>query len=242
MGNILNNAELFICEAALAKIQKLIFGNPHKECGGFLIGSLSCDPVNGRWIGFVEDVYCIERYGESAAFTFLPTDTINAMSHIAKNYRHDLNTVDEVDRFRITRRSEEIPFYVDTKRIIGNFHSHGQYDAFFSSTDEKMMKKQSTNEFYVVYSPRHKKIIGKFKDTHFNFYDAVIHLFNSIGIWDGEYTPATYENKVTSSAPAFDIVRYVYEKTVQYNKNIEENLKKRFNFSVNDLQKKKVLT
>ena len=253
MGNILNNADLFINEAALTKIQKLVYGNSNMECGGFLIGTLSCDPVNGRWVGFVEDAYCIERYGEPSTFTFLPMDTLDAMSYIAKKYRQTIDTADEVDRFRITRKSEEIPFYIDTKRIIGNFHSHGIFDAFFSPIDEEMMRKQSTNEFYVVYSPSQKKIIGKFKDTNFNFFGTVIHLFNSIEILDGEYTgitaaapvlirlPTTYDKKDNCSAPILNIVRHVYEKTVQYNQTVENDLRKRFNFSTDALNKKKVL-
>jgi len=211
------------------------------ECGGFLIGSLSCDPVNGRWIGFVEDAYCIERYGEPSTFTFLPMDTLDAMSYIEKKYRQVLESDEEVGRFRVTRKSDQIPFFVDAKRIIGNFHSHGNHSAFFSPTDEKMMQEQSTNEFYIVYSPSHKRIIGKFKDTYFNFYNATIHFFHSIEIRDGEYTPATYDRKDNYSAPVLGIVRHIFEKTVQYNQEVEAALKKRFNFSVADLQKKKVL-
>jgi|GEM_PF-907191 len=241
MKNILSNADLFISEAALTKIQKLVYGNPHMECGGFLIGTLSCDPVNGRWVGFVEDAYCIGRYGEPSTFTFFPIDALNAMSYIAKKYRQALDTDDDVDRFRTTRKSEEIPFALDTKRIIGNFHSHGIFDAFFSDTDEQMMRKQSTDEFYVVYSPSRKRIIGKFKDTNFNFYNAVIHHFNPVEILYDEYTPATYDKKDVCSAPTFGIVRHVYEKTVQYRSVVEDDLKKRFNFSTDDLHKKNVL-
>jgi len=241
MGNILNNADLYIYETALIKIQKLVYGNPDKECGGFLLGTLSCDPVNGRWLGLVEDAYCINRYGEPSTFTFLPIDTLNAMSYVAKKYRQSLETDNEIKRFCITRSTDKIPFHINTKRIIGNFHSHGNSDAFFSTIDEHMMRKQSTNEFYIVHSPSHKKIIGKFKDTKFNFYKSTIHFINPVEVKYDEYSPATYDEIDACSSPIFGIIRNIYEKNVKYSPKVEEDLKKRFNYSTDNLLGKKVL-
>ena len=47
--------------------------------------------------------------------------------------------------------------------IIGTYHSHGQFDAYISPTDNNFLKSRAGMEFFLVYSPETKKRVLKFK-------------------------------------------------------------------------------
>ena len=46
-------------------------------------------------------------------------------------------------------------------KVIGNFHSHGEYPAIFSKED-KIMEENSPNNFcHLTYSPKYEEINGE---------------------------------------------------------------------------------
>jgi len=146
-------AQLLLSVYAYNKIVNHAKKKSQLECGGFLIGNLAQDQVTGAWIGVIEDVFCDNSVGEPSTYTFTPQMTLSALNYCKDHYRDDWDV---------------------TKHIIGNYHSHGMHDAFFSETDEKMMHAQATNEFYLVFSPKRKNFVSRFMDSNFTIYDVQI--------------------------------------------------------------------
>ena len=211
---------LYIEEKCMLKIQNLVFNNEKKECGGYLIGSVLKDEITNQYIGMVNDVYCINVYGSENSFTFTSEEQMRMLEYI--NNENEVNNTNY--------------------HMIGNFHSHGQIKAYFSEVDEQMMRQYKSKEFYMVYSPKNKEVIAKFKDEEFNFYDVKINIINSETIKDEIYNKTYYKsNENYYSAKHLDIKQEVYTKEVKYNNQVQQELDKRFNFSAEDIKGKKVL-
>jgi len=122
-------AYVFMDKQVIQKINRLIHHDPHKECGGFFIGNVAKDDVSGRYSIHVHDLYFEELYGTSSTFEFSTEYTMNAVKYVKKNCKG--------------------------YHIIGNIHSHAQFQAFFSSVDDDMMSQARDNSFYMVVSPKH---------------------------------------------------------------------------------------
>lgn len=148
------HAELYISSNAKEKMLGHIMKNPKLECGGMLIGNIAQDAVTKKWIGKIDDVYFDDSIGTASEYTFKSVMISEAYKYCLQKYRVDWD---------------------DTKHIIGNYHSHGTFDAFFSSVDEKMMRQYKTNEFYIVYSPSYNRFIATFMDTNYQKHEVVIY-------------------------------------------------------------------
>lgn len=147
-------------QKAKDKMLDPIFANPKKEIGGLLIGTISQDPVTKTIIVFVNDVYMAKEYGSSSGFVFDSKFSMDAYEYIKKIYK---------DRD-----------YGITNRVIGNVHSHAQYDAFWSATDKQMMEKIKTDELYMVISPSE------------NNYKAVLKLISNQPGKNHDYYPVNH--------------------------------------------------
>ena len=145
-------AELFITTYAKDKMLDHINRNPKLECGGILIGNVSQDPFTKKWMGKIDDVYFDDSLGTPSNYVFKSSMIMDALQYCSENYKIG---------------------WTYTKHIIGNYHSHGTFDAFFSSVDEQMMRQYKSNEFYIVYSPSHKKFVVKFMDLNFKSHNVI---------------------------------------------------------------------
>jgi len=139
-------AYVFMDKQVIQKINRLIHHDPHKECGGFFIGNVAKDDVSGRYSIHVHDLYFEELYGTSSTFEFSTEYTMNAVKYVKKNCKG--------------------------YHIIGNIHSHAQFQAFFSSVDDDMMSQARDNSFYMVVSPKHGTWVCVFKDRDFKYYEC----------------------------------------------------------------------
>jgi len=137
------NVQLILSYEAQGKIRDHILKEPTLECGGYLIGTIENQPED-KLVGRIDDIYVIEGSGTSANFTFTSASGLQAYAYCKKRYSSDEN---------------------NKKKIIGNYHSHGNFHAFFSSTDAKMMKMSTSREFYLVFSPSHHSFTAIFKDS-----------------------------------------------------------------------------
>ena len=124
---------VIITKRAKEKMLDPIFSNPKKEIGGHLIGTISQDPITKTVMVYIEDVYMAKEYGSSAGFVFDSKFTMEAIAYNKRVY-NDGN-------------------WGTKYHLIGNVHSHAQYNAFWSNTDKQMMEQNKANEFYMVFSP-----------------------------------------------------------------------------------------
>jgi proteasome lid subunit RPN8/RPN11 len=139
-----------LSSAAQNKILRHINAEPSLECGGYLIGTIenrSGDIVVGR----IDDIYVIEGSGTSANFTFTSASGLQAYAYCKKMYSSD---------------------GISKKGIIGNYHSHGNYHTYFSSTDEKMIESSTSREFYLVFSPSQQSFTAIYKDSDAQIYQV----------------------------------------------------------------------
>lgn len=115
------NADVIIDKVAITKINGMIYRDPMHECGGILLGNVSQDAVTGKYTVHVCDLYEEERIGTTSTFEFTTEYLMNAVKHVKKN--------------------------CPEMHIIGNIHSHAQYQAFWSGVDHTMMH-QSMSQSY----------------------------------------------------------------------------------------------
>ena len=107
---------VIIEQSVVDKINTAIYRFPDMETGGQLIGSISKDAITGSYTVYVADLYHeISQVGTGSGFTFLPSYQSNAYFWCDKTYGGKLH-------------------------IIGNFHSHANFPAFWSKTDNTMMR------------------------------------------------------------------------------------------------------
>ena len=97
------NADVIIDKVAITKINGMIYRDPMHECGGILLGNVSQDAVTGKYTVHVCDLYEEERIGTTSTFEFTTDYLMNAVKHVKKN--------------------------CPEMHIIGNIHSHAQYQA-----------------------------------------------------------------------------------------------------------------
>ena len=150
-------AQLFLSSRTYHSIINHANRNSQLECGGYLIGNLAQDRITGAWIGTIDDVFNDDSIGEPSTYTFSPRMTLSALNYCKEHYQDDWDL---------------------TKHIIGNYHSHGLHEAFFSETDQKMMHAQATDEFYLVYSPKHETFVAIFMDSDFCPHNVKISYFD----------------------------------------------------------------
>lgn len=139
-------AHVFMDKAVVQKINELIHRDPYKECGGFFIGNVSKDEVTGRYNVHIHDLYHEELSGTASSFEFSTDYTMNAVKYVKRNCKG--------------------------YHIVGNIHSHAQFQAFFSGVDKEMMAQSRDNSFYMVVSPKHGTWVGIFKDIDFEFHEC----------------------------------------------------------------------
>jgi proteasome lid subunit RPN8/RPN11 len=136
--------KLVVTEDVMKRIKSHVFTKPEIECGGYLIGRLQCSDDKQNVIGYVEDIYHDDSVGSTAQFVFTAQYGLKAYSYCSKTYKNEDG--------------------VSLKKIIGNYHSHGNFNAFFSNTDRVMIFAGTAQEFYLVFSPGRKEMTALFKD------------------------------------------------------------------------------
>ena len=207
-------AAVIIDKVAVGKINGMIYRDSMHECGGILLGNISQDAVTGKYTAHVCDLYEEERIGTSSTFEFTTDYLMNAVKYVKRN--------------------------CPDMHIIGNIHSHAQYQAFWSGVDHEMMRQSRDNSVYMVVSPRYGTWEAIFKDMDFKFHEcdmsgadaaACEHMFATCGTQnDEEYFVGG--KKVKKSA---------FHTTRNYTDTQKAELDKRFLHSIQELAGKKVL-
>ena len=149
------SADVFIEEEVVDAINRMMCRTPKRECGGVLIGNIAQDEVTGRYQIHVRELYSENRTGTASTFEFTPDYFMNALKYVKR----------------------ACPDY----HIIGNVHSHAQFQAFWSEVDYDMMLQARNNSFYMVVSPRYGTWEAVFKDMDFRLHDCEIRIAGSRG-------------------------------------------------------------
>ena len=105
-------ADVIIEEEVIDAISQMIHRTPKKECGGFLIGNAAQDSITGTWHVHIRKFYWEERAGTDSSFQFTAEYAVNAFLHVKR--------------------------CCPGSHIIGNVHSHAQFQAFWSAVDFEM--------------------------------------------------------------------------------------------------------
>lgn len=105
-GCVNKKVDVFMDKSVVQKINSLIHRDPFHECGGIFIGNVSVDQVTGKHTVHIHDLYFEERLGTGSTFEFTTDYLMNAVKYVKKN----------------------CPEY----HIVGNIHSHAQFQAFWS--------------------------------------------------------------------------------------------------------------
>ncbi|MBQ1250968.1 MAG: ThiF family adenylyltransferase [Clostridia bacterium] len=143
--------DVFLDKQAVYKINALIHRDPTVECGGFFVGTISGDTITGHMTVHIKDLYYeADRVGTDSSFAFT-TDYQMAAFKWARKHCPDYH-------------------------IIGNIHSHGHHQAFWSNTDRNMMAQIRENAFYMVVSPKWGTYEMLFKDMDFGFHPCSLHI------------------------------------------------------------------
>ncbi len=207
-------AQVFMEDTVLKKINRLIHGDAHRETGGFFIGNVSKDDISGRYTLHIHDLYFEERYGSGSSFSFNLDYSFNAYQYVKKN--------------------------CNGYHIVGNFHSHAQFKAFFSAVDNEMMTQSRDNSFYMVVSPRHNNWVCCFKDSDMLFHECQLNIAAPAAESSLFNKSITCESKETllngkkCSSSTFRTERF-------YTEAQQQELDKRFLHSIKELSDKKVL-
>jgi len=135
---------LILSNDIIERIKNHVFRKPDIECGGYLIGRLQWSDDEQNVIGYVDDIYHDDSVGSAAQFVFTSQYGLKAYSYCSKTYKNADG--------------------VSTKKIIGNYHSHGNFNAFFSGQDKIMIYAGTAPEFYMVFSPGRKEVTALFKN------------------------------------------------------------------------------
>ena len=203
-------------QAAISKMNNLVYQDPHNECGGFLIGRVGRDEAAGTFTVQVCDVYCEPQPGTSAGFTFTNDYQIRAL--IWTDHNHP------------------------DAHILGNFHSHAEFGAFFSPQDKRMMESQPGEGLYLVISPSHQSIEAVFKDSQRHFYPCALYLAQPVDNPDlliGKAITSAITDRPASGGQTAPCV--TFRAQPHFTPEQAAELAKRFNYSLDQLQNKKGL-
>ncbi|MDY5002151.1 MAG: ThiF family adenylyltransferase [Eubacteriales bacterium] len=208
------NANLFIDKSVVLKINQMIHRDPYRECGGLLIGNISMDPITEVHTIHVSDLYYEERFGSGSTFEFTTDYKMNAFKYVLKNCPNE--------------------------HIIGNVHSHAQFQAFWSATDREMMMQTRDNSIYIVVSPSHGNWEAVFKDFDFNFHDC------DVRIADSEHCEHMFTKCITKTEGeevlgGKKVKRVGFHATHSYTDAQKREFDKRFLHSISELEAKKIL-
>lgn len=208
------HVNVIIEQSVVDKINTAIYRFPDMETGGQLIGSIGKDAITGSYTVYVADLYHeISQVGTGSGFTFLPSYQSNAYFWCDKTYGGKLH-------------------------IIGNFHSHANFPAFWSKTDDTMMRQLKGEALYIVASPSEGSWLFRFKDDEFNFYDDCRVTIAGGGNVDTaigkELIADAYTRPEGSEAVQYTAIPY-------YTGGQTKELAKRFDYAVDALHDKRVL-
>lgn len=207
-------AAVIIDKVAVGKINGMIYRDPMHECGGILLGNISQDAVTGKYTAHVCDLYEEERIGTSSTFEFTTDYLMNAVKYVKKN--------------------------CPDMHIIGNIHSHAQYQAFWSGVDHEMMRQSRDNSVYMVVSPRYGTWEAIFKDMNFKFHEC------DMSVADAAACEHMFAKCVTQDDEEFfaggkKVKKSAFHTTRNYTDTQKAELDKRFLHSIQELAGKKVL-
>ena len=203
-------------QAAVYKMNDLVYQDPRNECGGFLIGRVGRDESAGTFTVQVCDVYCEPLRGSPAGFTFTNDYQIRALLWTDHNH--------------------------PDAHILGNFHSHASFNAFFSPRDRQMMEEQPGEGLYLVISPSHQSMEAVFKDSQRHFYPCALHLAQPLDNPDllvGKAITSAVTGRPAGGGQTAPCVTFHAQPHFTHEQAAE--LAKRFNYSLDRLQDKKVL-
>ena len=203
-------------QAAVSKMNDLVYQDPRNECGGFLIGRVGRDESAGTFTVQVCDVYCEPLRGSPAGFTFTNDYQIRALLWTDQNH--------------------------PDAHILGNFHSHASFNAFFSPRDRQMMEEQPGEGLYLVISPSHQSMEAVFKDSQRHFYPCALHLAQPLDNPDllvGKAITSAVTGRPAGGGQTAPCVTFHAQPHFTHEQAAE--LAKRFNYSLDRLQDKKVL-
>ena len=208
--------DVILDQVAVSKMNDLVYLDPKTECGGFLIGRVSRDEAAGTFTVQVCDVYCEPLRGSPASFTFTNDYQVRALIWTDRNH--------------------------PDAHILGNFHSHSQFNAFFSDRDMNMIEGQPGEGLYLVISPSHQSIEAVFKDSQRHFYPCVLHLAQPMDNPDlliGKAITSTVTGRPAGGRQTAPSV--TFRAQPHFTSEQAAELAKRFNYSLAQLQDKKVL-
>ena len=205
---------VIIEQSVINKINTAIFRFPDMETGGQLIGSIGKDAITGSYTVYVADLYHeISQVGTGSGFTFLPSYQSNAYFWCDKTYGGKLH-------------------------IIGNFHSHANFPAFWSKTDDTMMRQLKGEALYIVASPSEGSWLFRFKDDEFNFYDDCRVTIAGGGSVDTAIGKELIESPYTRPEGSAAVQ---YTAIPHYTVSQTKEFAKRFDYGVDALHDKRVL-
>ena len=154
--------EVRISDSVAKKMIDLVEGDRKHECGGLLIGTLCVDRITGNKVVFVTDMYTDGEYGGSAEYTFTPEVQTKALCYIREKYGR-------------------------MARVVGTMHSHGQFPAFFSQVDDRMMRSLGGDLIHMVISPSSSKFVLTLYDREGTYHhDVFLNMGNIRGIFNYE--------------------------------------------------------
>ena len=201
-----HQANVLMDRQVLEKINLLIHQDPSHECGGIFIGNISKDEITGTYTVHLHDLYYEDRKGSRSTFEFTTDYLMNAVKYVKKHYPH--------------------------YHIVGNVHSHAQFDAFWSSQDVEMMQQSRDNSFYMVVSCRYGTWNAVFKDMDFHYYAC------QVSIADDQALDHLFDKRIErKEAPT----KVTYRTQRHYSDVQKRELDKRFLHSVTELSDKKML-
>ena len=208
------HVNVIIEQSVVDKINTAIYRFPDMETGGQLIGSIGKDAITGSYTVYVADLYHeISQVSTGSGFTFLPSYQSNAYFWCDKTYGGKLH-------------------------IIGNFHSHANFPAFWSKTDDTMMRQLKGEALYIVASPSEGSWLFRFKDDEFDFSDDCRVTIAGGGSVDTAIGKELIESPYTRPEGSAAVQ---YTAIPHYTVGQTKELAKRFDYAVDALHDKRVL-
>ena len=208
------HVNVIIEQSVINKINTAIYRFPDMETGGQLIGSIGKDAITGSYTVYVADLYHeISQVGTGSGFTFLPSYQSNAYFWCDKTYGGKLH-------------------------IIGNFHSHANFPAFWSKTDDTMMRQLKGEALYIVASPSEGSWLFRFKDDEFDFSDDCRVTIAGGGSVDTAIGKELIESPYTRPEGSAAVQ---YTAIPHYTVSQTKELATRFDYAVDALHDKRVL-
>ena len=208
------HVNVIIEQSVVDKINTAIYRFQDMETGGQLIGSIGKDAITGSYTVYVADLYHeISQVGTGSGFTFLPSYQSNAYFWCDKTYGGKLH-------------------------IIGNFHSHANFPAFWSKTDDTMMRQLKGEALYIVASPSEGSGLFRFKDDEFDFSDDCRVTIAGGGSVDTAIGKELIESPYTRPEGSAAVQ---YTAIPHYTVSQTKEFAKRFDYGVDALHDKRVL-